>query len=133
MLVHSPLDCAEQSGRFCAGTTTRDQPDTSARKIKGIAQVRRGRVAGAEWGQAETHLDRLQNRSRIVGGVIDEAALSERGHNEHRYAKPRPPAVALRRFNMVPCAAILVSRDDDCRIGPVRARLDQPDDLSYVC
>src|SRR5262245_47135353 len=90
------------------------------------------RVACAERTQVPPSFDESENRRRVVNGVIDVMFLGERRHDDCRNPCPGSPTINLRRWNMVPPAAIFVVNNEDRRLGPVWAFAHQSHDLCYT-
>src|SRR5262245_54296780 len=76
--------------------------------------------------------DELQDRGRVVAGVVDEAAPGEGRDDDGGDAGGRSPAVAGGRRHVVPEAAVLVVGYDDRRALPGGARLDAAHDVGDV-
>src|SRR3984893_10128471 len=91
-----------------------------------------GGVAGAERREVEPVLDEAQDRGRVIGGVVDEVPLGERGDDHGWNAGPRTPAVTRWRAHVVPEPAVLVVGEDDRRRLPGLARHDALDQRGRV-
>src|SRR6185436_19819461 len=90
---------------------------SSSLEGEGVAQVA---DVGAHSGQrleAEAARDELEDRGRVVEGLVDVPLARERRDDDRGDARARPPAVAparpLRRRHVVPEAAVLVVGNDD--------------------
>src|SRR5439155_795281 len=71
-------------------------------------EVGGGGVPGAERLEVEPVLDEAEDRGRVIGGVVDEVTLGERGDDHGRNASPGSPAVTRRRAHVVPAPAVLI-------------------------
>src|SRR5207249_2028233 len=84
------------------------------------------------WLEIEAARDELDDGSRIVGRVIDVAALGERRNDDCRDACAWAPAITCGRRNVVPEAAIFVVGHDDNHILPLRAPAQALEQLGNV-
>src|SRR5438067_2701098 len=93
-------------------------------KLERVRQIACIRAYAGQWLEREAARDELDDRRRIVGRVIDVAALRERRDDDRRNARSRSPTISLGRRNVVPESAVLVVRHDDRRRRPQGARPD---------
>ncbi len=112
--------------------SVRKQLFSRLRKIKRSGHISRSSVARAERLQAKPCLDQLQNRRRVVLGVIDKALLGKRPDHKRRNARTWSPAVDFGRRDMIPQPAVLVVGDDDQAVLPQIALLYHVDQIARV-
>src|SRR5699024_5416573 len=82
--------------------------------------------------EAEAPVEEALDRAGVARGVVDVAFFRVRRDDQGRDARARSPAVAPGRGDVVPPAAVLVDRDDDHRVRPLRALLQCLDQVAHV-
>ena len=108
------------------------------RQVKRGREVAKGSTAGGCHGvvarlqarqdrKVEPPRDKTQDRRRVIQRMIDEAFPGERRNDQRRNAASRPPAVRLRRPDMIPEAAVIIVSHDDEHMLPLRALLEMSD------
>src|SRR5215207_8140384 len=109
-------------------------------EVEGLGQALDGPEAGARQGcEAVPVGDELQDRRRLVLGVVDVPLAGERRDDDGRNARtgteevgPVAGGAPLRRRDVVPQAAVLVVRDDDGEAVLHGALFHEPDDASEL-
>src|SRR5215471_3687009 len=97
-----------------------------------VAQVADVRAHAGESLESKAPRDELEDRGRVVEGVIDIVLLRHWPEADRRDTRAWPPPVAVGRWHLVPEAAVLVVGHDDQRRRPCGARLDLPEQLGDV-
>src|SRR5882762_6664376 len=81
---------------------------TLRRRAEGVGEIAGVLAHAGERRQAEALRDQLEDRGRVVRGVVDVAALCEGRNDDGRHARRRTPAVsparACWRRDVVPVA-----------------------------
>src|SRR5712692_2648507 len=91
-------------------------------EVERLERRRRPPVAVGQGRQPEPPLDELQDRGVIVLSMADDAALSQRRHDERRHARAEPEVVHRGRAYVIEPAPAFVVGDDHGDARPVAAR-----------
>jgi hypothetical protein len=110
----------------------RGRRKTPASELEGQGEVGGLPVALVERRQTPARLDELEDRDRLLRGVVDEPFLRERRDDHRWYPEPRSPTVDNRRGNVIPPPTMLVIGDDDHRMRPDGAVLYGLDQLGHL-
>src|SRR5438046_833081 len=77
-------------------------------------------------------LDEREDRRRIINGVVDESGPGKWRDHDGGHACTGSPSVTLRWRDVVPEATVLVVRDDDDGVLPIRSRAHRFDERHDV-
>src|SRR5882762_9859314 len=84
-----------------------------------ILQRRGLGIQGAQRFQSEAFFDRLENRKRVVLGVVHKTALGKRSDDDSRNARTIAPDAGDWRCHVIPAAAVFVIGYNDERVAPI--------------
>src|ERR1700730_8481734 len=104
----------------------------SLREVEGVQQVVRGNISTTQRRQVPAGFDELQDRRGLIGRVVDEVPFGIGRDNDGRDAKTWTPAIALRRWYVIPAPAGFAARDDDHAVLPNGTGLHRLNQIRYV-
>src|SRR5207249_6181088 len=123
--VHTPRGIRRHTARRSARSGT----GTLRRKIERRGEVTHLSPHARQRLETEATRDEFDDRRRIVGRMVDDAALGVRRNDDGRNTGCRTPSIASRRWDVIPEPAVFIVSDDDGGAGPQRARLDASNEL----
>src|SRR5882672_10387624 len=89
------------------------------RKIQRVGQVSHAGPRSGKGFEMETTSQQFDDRRRIVLRAVDVALLRIRRDDERGNARPRSPAIAPGRRDVIPESAVLVVSNDDHSVRPL--------------